>query len=58
MIVEVFVQLPSLGLTQRELEIVVQTHRAFVSATDEQERLARCIIGEVVSESEPDDPET
>ena len=31
---EFFIQLPSLGLTQRELELVVQSHRAFVYATD------------------------
>ena len=57
---EFFIQIPSLGLTQRELELVVQSHRAFVSAIDasyEEQRLVRCINGEVVSESESDNPE-
>ena len=31
---EFFIQLPSLGLTQRELELVEHSHCAFVSATD------------------------
>ena len=55
-----FIMLPSLGLTQQELELVVQSHSVFVAASDasyEQERLARCINGEVVSESESEDPE-
>ena len=45
---EFFVMLPSLGLTQQELELVVQSHRAFAAASDasyEQEHLARCING-------------
>ena len=38
----------------------MQSHRAFVVASDasyEQEHLARCINGEVVSESESEDTE-
>ena len=55
-----FFKLQFLGFSQRHLELIVQSHRVFTAATSacyEQERMARSINGEVVSESESDDPE-
>ena len=55
-----FLQTPFLEFSQRELELIVQSHRAFTAATSacyEQERMARSINGEIVSESESEYPE-
>ena len=55
-----FLQTPFLGFSQRQLELIVQSHHAFTGATSacyEQERMARSINGEIVSESESEDPE-
>ena len=57
---EIFLQMPHLEFSQRQLELAVQSHRAFVAATSasyEEERMARSINGEIVSESESEDPE-
>ena len=54
-----FLQTPQ-GFSERQLELIVQSHRAFAAATSasyEDERLARSINGEVVSESDSEDPE-
>ena len=47
-----------LELTQKQMELTVHSHRAFVAATSasyEEDRNARVINGEVVSESESED---
>lgn len=55
-----FLQIPSLGFSKEQLELIVQSHRAFTAARSAcyaQERVARSINGEIVSESEAEDPE-
>ena len=57
---EFFLQIPHMGLSQNQMEHTVQSHRAFQAAASEsyeQERIARSINGEIVSESESDDPD-
>lgn len=55
-----FLQIPNLGFNKKELDSVVQSHRAFLSAKSaciQDEQVARVVIGEGVSEAESDDPE-
>ena len=53
-------EIPHMGFSQSQIEHTVQSHLAFKAAPSEsyeQERIARSINGEIVSESESDDPE-
>ena len=57
---EFFLQIPHFRFSQSQLELIVQSHRAFEAAkreSYEDELEARIINGEVVSESESEDPE-
>lgn len=57
---EFFLQIPHMGFSQSQIERTVLSHRAFQAAASEsyeQERIARSINGEIVSESESDDPD-
>ena len=53
-----FLQISHMDFSQSQIEHIVQSHRAFEAAASEsyeQERIARSINGEIVSESESDD---
>ena len=53
---EFFLQIPHLQIDQSNLELTVQSHHAFMASSiedHEQDRAARALNGEVVSESEP-----
>ena len=53
-----FLDIPNLGFSEKQIQAVVQSHRAFLSSKSSyEERIARSINGEVVSESESDKPE-
>lgn len=53
-----FLDIPNLGFSEKQIQAVVQSHRAFLSSKSSyEERIARSINGEVVSESESDNPE-
>lgn len=57
---EFFLQIPHLDFSPNKIELTVLSHRALRAATSEsyeQERIARSINGDVVSESESDDPD-
>lgn len=52
---ELFFQLPNKGLSKQSLDLVVQSHRAFMAVSNDmtvEDRTARSINGEVVTESE------
>lgn len=53
-----FLDIPNLGFTEKQIQSVVQSHRAFLSTESiYEEQVARSLNGEVVSESESDNPE-
>ena len=57
---QVLLKVPYLGLSDKHLESLVHSHRAFVqvrSDTYRDDRIARSVNGEVVSETESDNPE-
>ena len=52
---EFFLQIPSLEIEQADLKLTVQSHHAFMASSVqdcEQEKIARAINGEVVSDSD------
>ena len=57
---EFFLQIPHLDFSPNKIELTVLSDHAFQATTSEsyeQERIARSINGDVVSESESDDPD-
>lgn len=56
---KVFLKIPNIGFRAKQLDSIVQSHRAFLAAESlHQERIARVINEEIISsESESDDPE-
>ena len=54
-----FLRIPHMDCNHKELALIVQSHRAFLATQPsyEEERQARIVNGEIVSESESDDPE-
>ena len=55
-----FLRVAHMGFAQTHMDLTVQSHDAFASAVREsyeEERMARYINGEIVSESESDNPE-
>lgn len=53
-----FLALPNMNLEQRAIELVVQSHRAYIGSQvdfKEDDRTARCINGEVVTDSDSDE---
>ena len=57
---KIFSRTPHLGFNERQMELIVQSHRAFeasTSASYNEERIARSINGDIVSESDSEDPE-
>lgn len=49
-----------MSLSQSQIELTVLSHRAFEAAASEsyeQERIARSVNGEIVTESDSDDPD-